>query len=118
MFLLANVNKSQIFLGRHIAGLSNMKSVSSVSSLRKFFSDFLSHGGGGKGLRIIKTKKSTSESLLSSHLSLFIRRQRNITQNNHGKEIKATLKGVKIDKNGVKRLLGLAKPERFKIAGK
>lgn len=59
------------------------------------------------------------DSFVSSHLSLFIRRQRYMVRSKGGANAQQTerLKG-KIDKAGVRRLISLAKPERAKIAGK
>lgn len=57
------------------------------------------------------------DSFVSSHLCLFIRRQRFLANrskiNNQHEKIK-----VPLNKSSIKRLLKLAKPERYKIAGK
>lgn len=57
------------------------------------------------------------DSIVSSHLCLFIRRQRFLA--NRSKSINQNEKlKVPINKSSIKRLLKLAKPERYKIAGK
>lgn len=62
-----------------------------------------------------RLKVSKKDSYVTSYLSLFVRRQRFLA-NRIGNNTEA-LKRTKFDKSGVKRLIGLAKPERYKLAG-
>jgi hypothetical protein len=70
--------------------------------------------GGGKQLFAAYSKK---ESLISSHLSLFIRRQRILANSSKKALQNEKLKGTKVNASGIRRLLSLAKPEKYKIAG-
>lgn len=69
---------------------------------------------GGKQLFAAYSKK---ESLISSHLSLFIRRQRILANSSKKALQNEKLKGTKVNASGIRRLLSLAKPEKYKIAG-
>lgn len=62
------------------------------------------------------SQSSNKDSFLTTTLSLFVRRQRtNVAQS--GKKAAETVKAQKLDKNGLMRLIKLAKPEKYKLAG-
>ena len=58
------------------------------------------------------------DSLISSHLSLFLRRNRFFSNKNTAKSKGPENIKIKVKSNELKRLLSLAKPDRYKIAGK
>lgn len=59
-------------------------------------------------------KNDKSDSTLSSYLSLFIRRSRIDAKD--ALKSHPEIEKVKINRNGIRRLISLAKPERYKIA--
>ena len=60
--------------------------------------------------------KFNKDSLISSHLSLFLRRNRFFSRKNPESKGPENIK-IKVKPNELKRLLSLAKPDRYKIAG-
>lgn len=62
------------------------------------------------------TKENASDSLISSHFSLFLRRNRFFNRKTAPKDAQKIKTKIKISE--IKRLLSLAKPDRFKLAGK
>ncbi len=62
------------------------------------------------------TKENASDSFISSHFSLFLRRNRFFNRKTAPKDAQKIKTKIKVSE--IKRLLSLAKPDRFKLAGK
>ena len=77
---------------------------------KNLFNNFIKHN-------VVNSRSNlkNKESIFSSYLTLFVRRSR-LAAKDVGKKSGPELKKVKIDKSSIRRLLSLAKPEKYKIA--
>ena len=88
------------------------------STSKQLFNRFNNNNKLYKIKNSINCGSNKSDSILSTYASLFVRRNRfsaNSTRRG-GKINEQDLKKVKVDINGVRRLLSLAKPEKYKLA--
>lgn len=67
--------------------------------------------------RVLNFKKDSNQnSFFTTHMSIFLRRNRMFSRSNKNNLSKEELKKIKVNKSEIKRLLSLAKPEKYRLS--
>jgi len=114
--MMTNVYRNLIFINQKPSLNLKFLNLTTIRSIHSNYNVLLKQTVKFNHVNSFASKfNRTKDSLISSHLSLFLRRNRFFSNKNTKVQEKVK---VKVKSDELKRLLSLAKPDRHKIAGK
>jgi ATP-binding cassette subfamily B (MDR/TAP) protein 10 len=109
MFFLKSINSIQTF--NKFVLLNNFRSITTnISKCNQQARNDMFN-------RVLNLKKDSNQiSFFTTHMSIFLRRNRMFSRTNKKNLSKEELKKIKVSKSEIRRLLSLAKPEKYRLS--